>query len=168
MEETNLEAETTPSASDATTISWTASEYISHEKNKTWHLYLFAVASILIVLVYLVSQDKLAVIVIILSTVAVSVYATKKPIEKNYSLDSSGLRIDNNYFDYSIFRSFSIVEEGAIDSIWLKPLKRTTPTIVIYFPLEEEEKIEKILSAYLPFEDRKLDLIDRVTKRIRF
>ncbi len=168
MEEANPPVDNSLQSTDIGEISWTASEYISHEKNMLWHIYLFAIAVVLVVLVYLISQDKLAVIVIILSAVAMSVYATKKPTEKTYSLGPDGLSIDNNTFEYSMFRSFSIVEEGAIDSIWLKPLKRTTPTIVIYFAIEDEEKIEKILSSYLPFEDRKLDLIDRVTKRIRF
>ncbi len=168
MEEANPSVENAVQSTDVGEISWTASEYISHEKNKMWHVYLFAIASVLVVLVYLISKDILAVIVIILSAVAVSVYATKEPTQKTYTLDSTGLIIDNNAYDYSLFRSFSIVEEDAVDSIWLKPLKRTTPTTVIYFGKDDEDKIEKILSTYLPFEDRKLDLIDRVTKRVRF
>lgn len=168
MEEANPQIDRATQNTDIGEISWTASEYISHEKNMMWHIYLYAIAVVLVVMVYLISKDILAVIVIILSAVAVSVYATKQPTEKTYSLGSEGLRIDNNIFDYSLFRSFSIVEEGAVDSIWLKPLKRTTPTTVIYFAKEDEDEIENILSTFLPFEDRKLDLIDRVTKRIRF
>ena len=168
MEEANSPVDNTAQNANIGEVSWTASEYISHEKNMMWHLYLFGVAAVLVVLVYLISKDILAVIVIILSAVAVSVYATKQPTEKTYTLDSDGLRIDNNTYEYSLFRSFSIVEEGAVNSIWLKPLKRTTPTTVIYFGRDDEDKIGEILSAYLPFEDRKLDLIDRVTKRVRF
>jgi hypothetical protein len=168
MEEANQPQDIANESTEIEDISWTASEYISHEKNIMWHIYLFTIAILLVVIVYLVSKDVLAAIVIIISALAVSVYATKKPTEKTYSLSSTGLRIGNSSFEYSLFRSFSIVEEGAVDSIWLKPLKRTSPITVIYFSKDYEEKIEKILSSFLPYEVRELDLIDRVTKRIRF
>ena len=153
---------------DKQTISWTASEYIVHEKSMGWHGILFGAAAVLAVAVFLISHDKLAVIVIVASAFAMSSYAKKKPSEKNYALNDTGITIDGQFYSYSEFRSFSVVEEGALDSIWLKRLNRLTPTIVMYFPPEDEEKIQTKLEMYLPFESRNLDLIDRFTKRIRF
>lgn len=149
-------------------ISWTASEYISHEKSMSWHTMLFVAAGILTLIVFIVSRDILATIVILLSATAMSVYAKKKPSEKSYILNDQGISIDGREYTFGVFRSFSIVEEGTIDSVWLKPLQRFSPTIVIYFPPDEEERIQDVLAAFLPFEEKSLDAIDRLTKRIRF
>ena len=169
MEESSNEAKFAQiSEADQKTVSWTASEYISHEKSASWHGLLFVVAGIMTLAVYIISHDILAGIVILLSASAMSVYAKKKPQQKSYELNSEGVAIDNQFFSYDGFRSFSIIEEGAIDSIWLKPLKRLSPTVVIYFPTDQLDEIEELLSKFLPFEEKSLDLIDRATKRIRF
>lgn len=151
-----------------TPIEWTASEYISHEKSAGWHGMLFAAAGVLITVVFIVSRDILSTIVIALSAVAMSVYAKKKPEQKSYLLDSQGITIDGTLYPFANFKSFSIVEEGSINSVWLKPLQRLVPTTVIYFPPDQEEKIEDLLSYYLPFEQKSMDAIDRMTRRIRF
>lgn len=149
-------------------VAWTASEYISHEKSMSWHGILYITAVVLSFIVYLVSKDKLAVLVILMSAVAMSVYAKKKPSLKSYELSSDGIGIDNQFYSYDEFRSFSILEEGAVNSIWLKRLQRFSPPVVIYFSKDEEERIQDILENYLPFEEKNLDFIDRATKRIRF
>lgn len=149
-------------------VVWTASEYISHEKSIGWHGLLFIAAVILAIIVFLFSNDKLAVLVILMSAAAMSVYARKKPSLKSYVLSSEGVSVDGRFFPYAEFRSFSIIEEGAVYSIWLKKLQRFSPPVVIYFSTENEEMIQGILEYYLPFEEKNLDLIDRASKRIRF
>ena len=149
-------------------VEWTASEYIAHEKGAGWYGLLTAGGGLLVVFVYVVTRDILASIVILLSCAAIGVYAGRKPATKRYVLDEKGIQADEKFHLYSEFRSFSVVEEGAINSIWLKPLKRFAPIVVMYYSPEDEQKIVDVLANFLPNEERELDAIDRFSKRIRF
>ena len=122
----------------------------------------------LVVGVFVITRDYLATFVVLLASVCLSVLAGRKPATKDYSINESGVKIDQSFYAYNTLRSFSVVEEGGIDSVWLKPLKRFTPPIVMYFSPADEEKIVDVLANFLPHEQRKLDPIDKFSKRIRF
>lgn len=149
-------------------ISWTASEYISHEKSLMWFGYLACGAIILCILVFLATQDWIAVAVVAATVLMLGVYANRKPKTRQYTLDENGLHIDEILHSYTKFKSFSVVEEGAIRSIWLKPLKRISPVVVLYCAPNEESEIIQTLSYFLPHEQRELDQIDRISKQLRF
>ena len=149
-------------------ITWSASEYVAHEKSPAWYLTLFAGGGLLVLIVFIVTRDVLASVVVLLSCAALSVYAGRKPETKRYSLTDQGVTVEGKPYAYSMFRSFSVVEEGAIDSIWLKPLKRFSPMTVMYFAPEDADQIVDMISQYLPYEEHELDTIDRISKRVRF
>lgn len=149
-------------------VEWTASEYVAHEKSANWYMSLFAGSTILVIIVFIVTRDYLASIVILLTCSAVGVYAARKPSTKSYRINDKGITIGEKFQPYMEFRSFSVVEEGAIDSIWIKPLKRFAPIVVMYFSPEDEQKIIDTLANFLPHEERALDAIDRFSKRMRF
>ena len=79
-----------------------------------------------------------------------------------------GLKIGDKFALYASYKSFAVLEDEAIDSIQLTPLKRFSPPISLYFPPEQEEEITQILSDYLPLEERNHDPIDRLMKRMHF
>ena len=149
-------------------VQWSASEYVSHEKSTGWYAALFGATIVIVTVVYAITRDVLASVVVFLASGAMSVYAGRKPGTKNYIIDENGVKIDENFHGYSEFRSFSVVEEGAIDSVWLKPIKRFSPMVVMYFGPEDEQEIVDVLANFLPHEERELDAIDRFSKRIRF
>lgn len=149
-------------------VSWSASEYVAHEKSASWYLALFGAGTILVVFIYIVTKDILASIVILLACAVIGVYAARKPATKQYVVDEKGITIDSVPHPYSEFRSFSVIEEGAINSVWLKPLKRFSPVVAIYFSPEDENRIIDVLANFLPHEQRELDAVDRFSKRMRF
>jgi hypothetical protein len=149
-------------------VSWTASEYIAHEKTSGWYAMLFVITSVLVLAIFLITHDILASIVIFLASVAIAVYAGRKPATNSYVINEKGIQIQDAFHAYHEFRSFSVVSEGAIDSIWLKPLKRFAPIVVMYFSPEDEQKIIDVLANFLPHEERELDAVDRFSKRMRF
>lgn len=149
-------------------VSWTASEYVAHEKSPGWYATLFAGSGVLVLIVFLITKDLLASIVILLACLAIAVYAARKPATNQYVINEKGIQIGDAFHPYREFRSFSVVAEGAIDSIWVKPLKRFAPVVVMYFSPDDEQKIIDVLANFLPHEERELDAVDRFTKRIRF
>jgi hypothetical protein len=59
------------------------------------------------------------------------------------------------------------MQEGPLTSANLFPLKRFMPPVTAYFDPKDEEKITNVLGNYLPYEDRKMDGIDRLSRRLR-
>jgi hypothetical protein len=166
-------ASDTPSAnqtvpSDIGSVHWTASEFIDHDKRAGWFIGLAAAAAVACVLVYFVTHDTIATVMIVVAAALFGVTAGRKPNTLDYNLDSSGIKIGSKLYEYNFFKSFSVIEEGALSSIQLTPLARFSPPISLYYPPEQEDQILNTLSNYLPHEERHRDPVDRLMRRIRF
>ncbi len=156
-------------SSDVETVSWSASEFIAHDKSAGWYSLLVLGTIVLAALVYLLSHgDKVSTGVVIIVLAVFGIMAARKPRELNYSVDDKGLHIGDKFYNYSTFRSFSIVQQDSVESIWLMPLKRFLPIITIYFDSHDGQKITDTLSQFLPVENRQPDLVDKLMHRLRF
>lgn len=157
-------------ADDSTpSIAWTASEYVSHEKSTIWYVQ-YTIIVILIIGVVFIATDKDYISLALLTVFAIlfGVFAARKPDVLQYSLDSKGLQIASKLYPITLFKSFGIIQEDAIHSIVLLPLKRFMPSIYVYFAPEDEAKITERLGTLLPQEEHKQDAIDKFMHRIRF
>ena len=159
---------TSANSSVSPEVSWTASEYIAHDKGTGWFMGLAAATGLATVAVYLITQDIVTVIVVLVVAIVFGVFALRQPRVLSYKIDHSGITIADKHYPYLSFRSFAVQEEGAVDSILLIPLKRFMPGINIYFPPEQEDQIVGTLGNYLPHEDRPPDAIDRLMRKVRF
>ena len=153
---------------DAETVSWTASEFIAHQKNTGWYGILATVALVASVSIYFLTKDFITTGFVIFGAVILGYYASRQPRELHYQIDERGVVIGDKNYGYNDFRSFSIMTEGAFSSVIFMPLKRFAPLRAIYFAPEQEEQIVNILMTRLPFEEHSHDLVDRLMLRIRF
>lgn len=149
-------------------ITWTASEFIAHQKSSGWYGYLAGGAAVLTLIVWFLTRDFISSAVVVAAAAAFGFYAARKPRDVSYSLDGDGLTIANRSFPYQQFRSFSIIREGAFSSIAFVPLKRFAPLVSIYYDPADEQKIVDLLNSQLPLEHRQPDLIDQLMWRMRF
>lgn len=151
-------------------ISWTASEYIAHEKSASWYGGLVLGATALSALLYLITRDWVSVGVVAFGTLMLAVYGAHKPRQLAYQIDPSGISVGKRHFDFDQFRTFSVVpeDEGNFASIMLMPLRRFAPPLSIYYAPKDEERILTVLSDRLPFENKGLDMTDRLMRKIRF
>ena len=154
-----------PPAND--NFSWTASEYVDHNRGGSWYLMLLGGTAVLAIGMYFLTKEYFAVGVIVVLGVIVAMYAKQKPRQITYELSSSGLRIGQKLYDYSQFKSFSLVNEGSLNSVLLTPLKKLMPPITAYYQAADEEKITDILGNHLPIEETKPHSIDRLSRRLR-
>ncbi len=168
----NDSAPTPKSDADASippdSIQWTASEFIAHQKGVGWYLVLAISAIILAGLTYLISRDLISAVVVVVVAILLAVIASRKPRELQYSVSSKGFTAGHRSYAYGMFKSFSIVQEGAFSSILFMPLKRFMPPVTIYYSPEDESKVVEMLGAYLPVAPVRNDLIDKLLERIRF
>lgn len=151
-----------------TEISWEASEYIHHEKDIGWYLIFGVVTVFIMALLFLILRDVLSLIVVGLMAISLIVFANRPPRTLKYHLNDEGVGIGENKYAFDSFRSFSIVKDGAMQSIVLNPLQRLMPPITIYFPPEEGDKIVDLLSRHLPHMEYEPNFVDRFARRVRF
>lgn len=147
-------------------ISWEAEEYIVREKNSWWYVGLVAVGLAFSALaIWLQAWTFLAVIV--LSVVALIVYAMRPPRVLHYALSNKGLSEGDRLYDYDEFKAFGILHEGQHFAIVLTPRKRFSPRVTVYFPEAKGEAIVDAFGARLPMEEIKLDMLDKLIKFLR-
>lgn len=149
-------------------ISWTASEFIAHQKSPVWYMLLLLVGAAIATLTYFLTKDVISTASIVIIAVIFAVYAGHKPRVLTYRLDRDGLTIGGKLYAYGQFHSFSVMEEGAIPSIVFMPLKRFMPLLTIYYDPKDEDTIVGMLAERLPLEQRKRDAIDSMLHKIRF
>lgn len=154
---------------DGTQISWTASEYIAHQKSASWYLALAIGTLLLLIPVYFITNgDIVSLIAIAFVVIVFAVYAGKKPRELEYSIHASGVTIGAKTYAYHQFKTFSVIDEGAFSSIVFLPMSRFMPAISLYYDPKDEEAIIETLSNYLPMDSQKRDLVDNLMRKIRF
>lgn len=151
-----------------TDISWEASEYIHHEKNSQWFVIFAIVSVVLLVGMYLLLRDILSTFVIALMAIAVAVFAKREPKTLHYNVNNQGISIDDRKYSYESFRSFSLINEGAMESILLDPIQRFMPPLTLYFAPEDRDSVVDTLSDHLPYNERTPDIIDQFARKIRF
>lgn len=149
-------------------VRWQASEFVDHEKNSNWFLLLICAAVLLSGLTYLISRSIFSTLVVMMAALAFAVTAKQKPRTLQYALLPTEITVGERRYRYEDFASFSVVREGALWNIVLRPTKRFMPNLTIYFDPNDGEKIFDILAAQMPHEEHRPDVVDQLMSRIRF
>ncbi|MDB5164951.1 MAG: hypothetical protein JWL89_577 [Candidatus Saccharibacteria bacterium] len=150
-------------------ITWTASEFVAHEKDASWYALLGLAAVVVAAIIALLTKDFITSGVVIFCAIILGIYGARKPRQLQYRLDDSGVSIGQKHHVYEEFRSFAVVPEGAFSSIVFMPLKRFAPLTTIYYAPEDEEEIVDLLMDCLPFDESHThDAVDQFMRRIRF
>lgn len=154
--------------SSNSSMSWTATEYIEHERGASWYLLLIVVTAALAGLAYLISKDYFAIGVIVALGIIVAIAVGRKPRELQYQLDNQGILVGDKSYNYSEFKSFTIIHDGAVSHVELVPLKKLMLPVTAYFGPGDEERIMDIIGQHLPYEQRQMAAIDRLSRKLRF
>lgn len=150
-------------------VSWTATEFIAHEKTPLWYLALIVATALLAALVKLISHDNVSMVVIIVIGVIIWVTAGRQPRSLQYLLDAKGVTVNRAFRAYGEFKSFAIVQEEQLNSIVFLPLKRFTLPLSLHVSPEETDQVVAKLSDYLPNDQAHgHDSMDRFVQRMRF
>lgn len=149
-------------------ISWQASEFIDHQKTPGWFLLLILGAVFGAGLMYLITRSIFSTTIVVLAVIAFGMSAKQKPRTLTYTIGATSLQVGEKKYQYDDFRTFSILQEGALYSIFLEPIKRFMPPVSIYFDPNDGEKIFDVLASHIPHAERRPDAIDNLMRRIRF
>jgi hypothetical protein len=149
-------------------ISWSASEYIHHQRGASWYAGLIGLTLGLAVLLFFLTKDVFGAIITLMLGGIVASVAHRQPENVTYQLTSRGLQVGQKEYSYGQFRSFAIVREGQLNSLVFIPLKKLMPPVSAFFQAEDERPIVALVGEHLPMEKRQPDKIDTLTRRLRF
>lgn len=149
-------------------VSWLASEYIDHKQGPSWFLALAGGTVALAGVMYLLSKDYFGSGVVLMLGIIVAVFAKRTPRQLNYELSGDGLKIEQKLYPYALFKTFSIVQDGVLTSIDFMPVKKFMPPVSAYFDPADKDKIIAVLEQHLPYEERQLEAVERLTRRLHF
>ncbi len=148
-------------------VSWMAPEYLEHQRGSSWYLALFLATATLTVIVYFMTKEYLSAGTIVMVGLIVAAFARHKPQQVKYELSDSGLGVGDKRYDYGLFKSFTVIREGELSSLELLPLKRLMPPVSAYYTTQDEQRIIDTIGDHLPYEERKLEIVDRLSRRLR-
>lgn len=157
-----------PHPHHTSSVSWTASEFIEHDKDTMWFAGLAGVTLIVVAIIYFMTRDIFTAIIIMIAGILFGVAANRPPRNMQYTVDDHGVSIGAKTYPYADFRAFSVAQEGPLKSITFVPLKRFMPLLSMYYDPADEDEIAEVLSAHLPMQDHKADPLEQLMKRIRF
>lgn len=149
-------------------VEWTASEYVTHEKNGSWLFLVLAGTIALAVFLYLRTDELVSSAAILTVGSVFAAFGFRKPRTLSYRVDAAGLHVGERFFAYTTMRSFSVLQEGGIRSLMFVPLQRFSLPLTVYYAPEDEDRILDVITEFLPHEDRQAPAVDRVMSKIRF
>lgn len=153
---------------DGSLASWSASEFIAHEKPKSWYFVLFLGSVVAAALIFLITREVFSVIMVLVLATALAVYAGVKPRVLSYAIYPEGFKVGNKLYPFVTFRSFSVMDDTRVPSIQLLPQKRFMVPISVYCNPSDIDAIADILGEFLPYEQKERDMIDKFSSRMRF
>ncbi|MGB3023847.1 MAG: hypothetical protein WBB39_03525 [Candidatus Saccharimonadales bacterium] len=149
-------------------VSWEASEFVHRQKDMIWFVGVGAVGLVLALIALLLLHSVTFMILIVVMVAALIFLAVRPPRIMSYQLFDQGLQINDRHYSFREFRAFGVVQEDAMYYITLLPVKRFAPAIDLYFPQEHGEQIVDTIGAHVPMQTMKPDIIDHLTRYLRF
>lgn len=148
-------------------VTWQAKEYVHEEKSGTWFaIFGIVFAAFMALAIFLMQSWTFAVLLVVIAIVII-VLAKRPPRVMSYSLSEKGLHIGDTLHVFSDFRAFGVIHDGEEYSIMLIPTKRFLPGVTVYFPEEAGERIVDALGSRLPMKELRLDMVDKIVRKLR-
>jgi hypothetical protein len=159
---------TSQSDSSEPLLSWSASEFIEHDKTITWYAGLAGITVLIAIIVFIFTRQIVSIILVALMAVVFGVYGSAKPRILSYAVTTQGLVVGDKMHPFSTVKSFSVIQEEGMPYIQVLFQKRLSIPITIYAAPEEIDVIAETIGQYVPYDQKKRDVADKLSSKIRF
>ncbi|MEX0749027.1 MAG: hypothetical protein WD467_01970 [Candidatus Saccharimonadales bacterium] len=155
---------------DAPLLSWQAAEPVSGSSSSRQVLVYGGVGLLVTVALFVVGgfnfSSVLSAVAVILGVVALIVSNRRHGHLESYALYEDGITLGERHYSFSDLRAFSMMGDTA-QVVELIPTKRFSPSLSVNLEPKTEEQVLDILMNRLPFEERKPDTVDRLSRRLK-
>jgi len=151
-----------------TLLSWEAPEFTKYKKGKTWFITFFLIAAGLIVLA-LFWKSITMIILIILGSFVVLIYALKEPVVVKIEITPQGVKVEDKLYPFSEIKSFWIFyEPPEVKEISFYLKRALFPNVFVPLGDSDPNQARKILLKFLPEKKHKESLFDIWARKLRF
>jgi hypothetical protein len=149
-------------------IHWSAKEYIDNEKNSLWFVaFSFVVLGLIAADILFLKSYTFSALVLVMA-IAIIVFSKRPARDIDYTLSGNqGLYVGEKLYHFSEFKAFGVVNDYGYYYVMLIPVKRFSLGVSVYFPSEVGEQVVDILGARLPMQDQKMDIFDKIVRKLR-
>ena len=154
---------------DEQVIHWEMDEYLEHRRSAWWYVILTIGACLIGWLsAWLTAGGWLTGISITIMIALLGIFTFKKPRRYKYGLSDFGIKIGTRLYDYTYFKTFSLIKDNGIAALHLIACQRFIPPLTIYLPADKDQAIIKMLSRYIAYTPRSLQWPERLMQFLRF
>ena len=148
--------------------SWTASEFIAHEKPSYWHFAVIGVSILIAAVIFAFTREILSVLVVIVLGAVFAIYGSAKPKTVQYRLTGEGVYTDEKLHKYNDFKSFSMIETAGLPFIQLMSRKRFMVPLTLYTEPKSIDNITEIIGRHVPYDQKQQDPVDKLSAKLKF
>jgi hypothetical protein len=149
-------------------LSWSASEFVQHDKSNRWYFNLGVGAVTVAILTFVITRQILSAVVILLMAVMFGLYGRTKPKTLQYAVQTDGIIVGNDFLTYDTIKSFSVIAENGMPYVQILLQKRLSIPVNIYADPAQLDQVATILGQYIPYDQKKRDIADIISSRLRF
>lgn len=157
-----------PQTENTSELTWTAAEYVHHEKDSAWYGAFTLGAIVLTAAIFFFTKDIISTAVVALAVGSLAFISARKPRQETYTLEREYLHVGAKSYSLQDFKAFTVDEESPILNVTLLPLRRLLPAITVYVDELHEQDVLDYFADFLPSEPHKIDAIDRILRRLHF
>ena len=168
QEKKNEPAETKTKKYIPDKIEWVATEFTKHEKEKKWFV-IPAIIALTVIIISIILKNFLLVIMAVLTSFVIYIYAVKEPGKIKFSISGKGVRVNKTIYKFDDLKSFWIFyEPPEVKELSLRSKKMFMPYIKIPLGKQSPIKVRKILLQFLPERKHQESIVDEFTRKARF
>jgi hypothetical protein len=133
-------------------IIWEAFEYNHTEKGQDW-FWAVGIISLAIAVTAVIFQNYLFAVLIIVSAITLSLYATRKPEIVHCEVNTKGIIMHKTMYLYAHLSAFWVEDQYGETKILVRSEKLLSPLIVVPIEDADHEEVRMFLRRYLPEEE---------------
>jgi hypothetical protein len=124
------------------TISWEIKEFEKHQRGRNWYI-ISGILALILIASAIYTNNYFFALIILMVTFIVIFTDQEEPKTLNFSLETEGIKLDNSFYKYDLFRDFSIIykPKESISNLYMEfknpfrprlsvPLEATNPILV--------------------------------------
>lgn len=147
-------------------ISWQAPEYEHQPKSVLWFVAFFIIMGALIFL-GVWWRSLTMIILILLGGGLIVFFSLREPVSRKFSLLPSGIKIDQELYKFSEFKSFWIFyDPPEVKEISFRRNALFSPKLIIPLADQDPSTVRKILLNYLPEKKEKESVTDNIARKL--
>lgn len=130
---------------------WEEHEYYFQEKTSDWY-WAVGIIGVSIAILAIIFNNTLFAVLVLLSTFALSLFASKEPKVVRFEINKSGILIANTLFPFGTLDSFWVEDNKHINRpshLYIKSKKLIVPLIVIPLGQTNPEDVRDFLLDHL-------------------